>query len=176
MARCEKPFWAPARNTSPRRRDSRAAAFPCAAIQHVTHDREEPAILAYAERPITEGYPPGVPMIDDNRQEGHGVWKSHRALPRPESDDRAPACARIPGHVAGLSFRLAGLDGLPATAQNGRARVGGRREAPSSPNGGKASAVFSTSRNPRDATGSGDGYGIGKPDTAWTVSSSSRAT
>ncbi len=43
------------------------------------YDQEESAILAYAERLIAEGYPPGVLMIDDNWQEDYGVWEFHRA-------------------------------------------------------------------------------------------------
>ena len=41
------------------------------------YDQEEAAILAYAERLVAEGYPPGVLMIDDNWQEDYGVWDFH---------------------------------------------------------------------------------------------------
>ncbi len=41
------------------------------------YEQEEAAILAYAERLLVEGYPPGVLMIDDNWQEDYGVWNFH---------------------------------------------------------------------------------------------------
>ncbi len=41
------------------------------------YDQEESAILEYASRLITEGYPPGVLMIDDNWQEDYGNWTFH---------------------------------------------------------------------------------------------------
>jgi alpha-glucosidase (family GH31 glycosyl hydrolase) len=43
----------------------------------LTYNQEEDAILAYAQRLISEGYPPGVLIIDDNWQEDYGVWKFH---------------------------------------------------------------------------------------------------
>ncbi|WOO43580.1 glycoside hydrolase family 31 protein [Rubellicoccus peritrichatus] len=39
------------------------------------YDQNEVAILAYAERLLAEGYPPGVLMIDDTWQEGYGIWE-----------------------------------------------------------------------------------------------------
>lgn len=39
------------------------------------HDQTEEKILNYARSIITQGYPPGVLMIDDNWQENYGVWE-----------------------------------------------------------------------------------------------------
>jgi alpha-glucosidase len=39
------------------------------------YDQNEADILAYAEAILTNGYPPGVLMIDDNWQEDYGTWE-----------------------------------------------------------------------------------------------------
>jgi alpha-glucosidase (family GH31 glycosyl hydrolase) len=39
------------------------------------YDQNEERILKYAENIISNGYPPGVIMIDDNWQENYGVWQ-----------------------------------------------------------------------------------------------------
>jgi alpha-glucosidase (family GH31 glycosyl hydrolase) len=42
------------------------------------YDQNEKDILAYAQKIIDLGYPPGVLMIDDNWQEDYGVWEFSR--------------------------------------------------------------------------------------------------
>ncbi len=39
------------------------------------YNQNEKDILKYAQSIIDKGYPPGVLMIDDNWQEGYGIWK-----------------------------------------------------------------------------------------------------
>lgn len=41
------------------------------------YDQREDKILSYAEEIVSQGFPPGVLMIDDNWQEDYGSWEFH---------------------------------------------------------------------------------------------------